>query len=126
MSNINNNMQTQTSSALHNVIMEAGGKDRPLILAPRNYNPRYQYKFKSTDADTTPAPPGNDGTLQQLQPRGEVRETFVTLPEDIHKWITTKAKVVQIILTGMDNNIYSTVDACPNALEMWKVIERLK
>nr|GEX55279.1 hypothetical protein [Tanacetum cinerariifolium] len=54
-------MQTQTSNTLHNAIMEAGGKDRPLMLAP-----------------------------------------------------------------GIDNNIYSTVDACPNACEMWKAIERLK
>nr|GFC26400.1 hypothetical protein [Tanacetum cinerariifolium] len=30
------------------------------------------------------------------------------------------------ILTGIDNDIYSTVDACPNACEMWKVTERLK
>nr|GEU74820.1 hypothetical protein [Tanacetum cinerariifolium] len=34
MSNTNNNLKTQTSSDLHNAIMEAGGKDRPLILAP--------------------------------------------------------------------------------------------
>nr|GEW84629.1 hypothetical protein [Tanacetum cinerariifolium] len=27
---------------------------------------------------------------------------------------------------GIDNNIYSTVDASPNACEMWKAIERLK
>nr|GFA13873.1 hypothetical protein [Tanacetum cinerariifolium] len=26
----------------------------------------------------------------------------------------------------IDNDIYSTVDACPNAREMWKVIKRLK
>ncbi|GKB37461.1 hypothetical protein Tco_0882403 [Tanacetum coccineum] len=32
----------------------------------------------------------------------------------------------EIILTGIDNDIYSTVDACPNACEMWKAIERLK
>ncbi|GJV34148.1 hypothetical protein Tco_1394548 [Tanacetum coccineum] len=31
-----------------------------------------------------------------------------------------------IILTGIDNDIYSTVDACPNACEMWKAIKRLK
>nr|GEV07539.1 hypothetical protein [Tanacetum cinerariifolium] len=31
-----------------------------------------------------------------------------------------------IILTGIDNDIYSIVDACPNACEMWKAIERLK
>ncbi|GKB56056.1 hypothetical protein Tco_0912242 [Tanacetum coccineum] len=37
MSNTNNNMQTQRSSALHNAIMKAGGKDRPLMLAPGYY-----------------------------------------------------------------------------------------
>nr|GEY65155.1 hypothetical protein [Tanacetum cinerariifolium] len=59
MSNTNNNLQTQTSNALHNAIMKERGKDRPPMLAP-----------------------------------------------------------------GIDNNIYSTVDACPNACEMWKAIER--
>ncbi|GJY10362.1 retrovirus-related pol polyprotein from transposon TNT 1-94 [Tanacetum coccineum] len=34
-------------------------------------------------------------------------------------------KVVQTLLPK-DNDIYSTVDACPNAYEMWKAIERLK
>nr|GEW00168.1 hypothetical protein [Tanacetum cinerariifolium] len=34
MSNTNNTMHTQTSNALHNAIMEAGGKDRPPMLAP--------------------------------------------------------------------------------------------
>ncbi|GJZ84008.1 hypothetical protein Tco_0649181 [Tanacetum coccineum] len=37
MSNTNNNLQTQTSNALHNAIMEACGKDRPPMLAPGNY-----------------------------------------------------------------------------------------
>nr|GEY48276.1 hypothetical protein [Tanacetum cinerariifolium] len=30
------------------------------------------------------------------------------------------------VLPGIDNDIYSTVDACSNACEMWKAIERLK
>nr|GFA63850.1 hypothetical protein [Tanacetum cinerariifolium] len=30
------------------------------------------------------------------------------------------------IETGIDNAIYSIVDACPNACEIWKAIERLK
>ncbi|GJV72752.1 hypothetical protein Tco_1492747 [Tanacetum coccineum] len=34
MSNTNTNLQTQTSNALHNAIMEAGGKDRLPMLAP--------------------------------------------------------------------------------------------
>ncbi|GKB26853.1 hypothetical protein Tco_0866254 [Tanacetum coccineum] len=40
--------------------------------------------------------------------------------------LNAEAEAVQIILTGIDNDIYSTVDACPNACEMWKAIERLK
>nr|GEU73949.1 ribonuclease H-like domain-containing protein [Tanacetum cinerariifolium] len=30
------------------------------------------------------------------------------------------------IFEGIDNDIYSTVDACPNACEMWKAIKKLK
>nr|GFB46365.1 hypothetical protein [Tanacetum cinerariifolium] len=40
--------------------------------------------------------------------------------------LSAEAEAVQIILTRIDNDIYSTVDACPNACEMWKAIERLK
>nr|GEV20191.1 hypothetical protein [Tanacetum cinerariifolium] len=61
MSNTNNNLQTQTSNALLNAIMDAGGKDRSLMLAH-----------------------------------------------------------------GIDNDIYTTLDACPNACESWKANERLK
>ncbi|GJR59334.1 reverse transcriptase domain-containing protein [Tanacetum coccineum] len=56
---LSNTMQTQTSNALHNAIMEAGGKDRPPMLA-----------------------------------------------------------------LGIDNDIYSTIDVRPNAMEMWRVIKR--
>ncbi|GKA92155.1 hypothetical protein Tco_0814080 [Tanacetum coccineum] len=76
----NNNLQTNTSTALHNTIMEAGSKDRPSMLAP----------------------------------------------EEIKKKIDAEAESVQIILTGIDNDIYSVVDACPNAMEMWKEIKRSK
>ncbi|GJV56084.1 gag-pol polyprotein [Tanacetum coccineum] len=37
MSNSNTNLQTQSSNALHNAIMEAGSKDHPPMLAPGNY-----------------------------------------------------------------------------------------
>ncbi|GJU53389.1 gag-pol polyprotein [Tanacetum coccineum] len=45
MSNTNNNLQTQTSNALHNAIMEADGKDRPPMLAPGN-NVQWKSKIK--------------------------------------------------------------------------------
>ncbi|GJV29428.1 hypothetical protein Tco_1385876 [Tanacetum coccineum] len=58
MSNTNNNMQTQTSNALHNAIMEAGGKNHPPMLAPENHP--YQYKFRAINTDATPTTLGND------------------------------------------------------------------
>ncbi|GKA35448.1 hypothetical protein Tco_0721939 [Tanacetum coccineum] len=34
MSNTNNTLQTQSSNALHNAIIESGGKDCPPMLSP--------------------------------------------------------------------------------------------
>ncbi|GJV50009.1 retrovirus-related pol polyprotein from transposon TNT 1-94 [Tanacetum coccineum] len=45
---------------------------------------------------------------------------------NIRDQLNTEAEAVQIILTRIDNDIYSIVDACPNACEMWKAIEKLK
>nr|GEU81842.1 putative ribonuclease H-like domain-containing protein [Tanacetum cinerariifolium] len=53
-------------------------------------------------------------------------ETYKTVSQDIRDQLNAEAEAVQIILTWIDNDIYSTVDACPNACEMWKAIERLK
>ncbi|GKC69657.1 hypothetical protein Tco_1115540 [Tanacetum coccineum] len=40
------------------------------------------------------------------------------LAPETRKKIDAEAKIVYIILTGIDNDIYFTVDACPNAEEM--------
>nr|GEX30214.1 hypothetical protein [Tanacetum cinerariifolium] len=53
-----------------------------------------------------------------------IRETYKNVSQDIRDQLNAKAEAVQIILTEIDNDIYSTVDACPNACEMWKAIER--
>ncbi|GJR80501.1 hypothetical protein Tco_0151286 [Tanacetum coccineum] len=53
-------------------------------------------------------------------------ENYKNVSQDIRDQLNAEAEAVQIILTGIDNDIYSTVDACPNACEMWKAIERLK
>ncbi|GJW11897.1 ribonuclease H-like domain-containing protein [Tanacetum coccineum] len=107
MSN-NNNLQTNTSSALHNAIMEAGGKDRPPMLAPGNYNEPYEYK---SIPNPEPVTPGNDGFTSTRQAR--VMDANVS--EHIKKNIDAEAEAVQIILIGIANDIYSTVDACLNA-----------
>nr|GFA67509.1 hypothetical protein [Tanacetum cinerariifolium] len=53
-------------------------------------------------------------------------ETYKNVSQDIRDQLNAEAEAVQIILTGIDNVIYSTFDACPNACEMWKVIKMLK
>nr|GFA44182.1 hypothetical protein [Tanacetum cinerariifolium] len=53
-------------------------------------------------------------------------ENYKNVSQDIRDQLNHEAEVVQIILTWIDNDIYSTVDACPNACEIWKAIERLK
>ncbi|GKA87227.1 hypothetical protein Tco_0808938 [Tanacetum coccineum] len=143
MLNTNTNLQTHTSNALHNAIMEAGGKDRPPMLASGNYvqwksrikryidtkpnnelihyclqNP--PYKFKWTEK-TVPVAEGSSETTTE-----GYMENYKNVSQDIRDQLNAKAEAVQIILTGIDNDIYSTVDACPNACEMWKAIERLK
>nr|GFB61991.1 hypothetical protein [Tanacetum cinerariifolium] len=55
-----------------------------------------------------------------------VFETYKNVKQEIRDQLNAEAEAVQIILIGIDNDIYSTVDACLNASEMWKAIERLK
>ncbi|GKD10184.1 integrase, catalytic region, zinc finger, CCHC-type containing protein [Tanacetum coccineum] len=139
----NNNMQTQTSNTLHNAIMEAGGKDRPLMLALGNYvqwksrikryintkpnnelihyclqNPPYKFKWIEK---IVPVAEGSSETTTD-----DYMENYKNVSQDIRDQLNAEAETVQIILTGIDNDIYSTVDACPNASEMWKAIKRLK
>nr|GEV32734.1 hypothetical protein [Tanacetum cinerariifolium] len=136
-------MQTQTSNTLHNVIMEAGSKDRPPMLAPGNY---VQWKSRiKRYIDTKPNhelihycltnPPYKLGWIYKeiLISEGSLitrterfQETYKNVSQEIRDQLNAEAKAVQIILTGIDNDIYSTVDACPNACEMWKAIGRLK
>nr|GEX43606.1 retrovirus-related Pol polyprotein from transposon TNT 1-94 [Tanacetum cinerariifolium] len=53
-----------------------------------------------------------------------VFETYQNIKQEIRDQLNAEAEAVQIILTGIDNDIYLIVDACPNAYEMWKAIER--
>nr|GEY71991.1 hypothetical protein [Tanacetum cinerariifolium] len=136
-------MQTQTSNTLHNAIMEAGSKDSPPMLAPGNYvqwksrikryidtkpnhelihyyleNPPYKLDWKDIEV---PISEGSPITTTE-----RIHETYKNVSQEIRDQLNAEAEVVQIILTGIDNDIYSTVDACPNACEMWKAIKRLK
>nr|GEW73745.1 hypothetical protein [Tanacetum cinerariifolium] len=123
--------------------MEAGGKDRLPMLAPGNYvqwksritryidtKPNHEpihyclknslYKYTWADKDV----PVSEGSTETTTER--YMENYKNVLQDIRDQLNAEAEAVQIILTGIDNYIYSTVDACPNTCEMWKAIERLK
>nr|GEY37502.1 hypothetical protein [Tanacetum cinerariifolium] len=53
-------------------------------------------------------------------------ETYKNVSQEIRDQLNAEAKAVQIILTWIYNDIYLTIDACSNACEMRKAIERLK
>nr|GEY63581.1 hypothetical protein [Tanacetum cinerariifolium] len=48
------------------------------------------------------------------------QETYKNVSQDIRDQLNAEVEAVQIILTGIDNDMYSTVDACPNACECEK------
>nr|GEX51274.1 hypothetical protein [Tanacetum cinerariifolium] len=109
-------MQTQTSNTLHNAITEADSKDRPPMLAPGNY---VQWKFRIKRYNDTK--PNHDFIHYCLEnPPYQLDWTNIEVPVSEGSPITTTERI------RINNDIYSTVDACTNACEMWKEIERLK
>nr|GEY12391.1 hypothetical protein [Tanacetum cinerariifolium] len=131
-------MQTQTSNTLHNAIMEAGGKDRLLMLAPGNYvqwksiikryivtKPNYElinyclmnppYKYTWADKAVLVTEGSSETTTKRYM------ENYKNVSQDICDQLNAEAEVVQIILTEIANDIYSIVYACPNACEMEQI-----
>ncbi|GJS15863.1 hypothetical protein Tco_0410335 [Tanacetum coccineum] len=81
-------------------------------------NPPYTYQWAEK---TVPVAEGSSEITTE-----RYMENYKNVSLDILDQLNAEAKAVQIILTGIDNDIYSTVDACSNACEMWKTIKRLK
>nr|GEU90396.1 hypothetical protein [Tanacetum cinerariifolium] len=108
--------------------MKAGDKDPSPMLAPGNYvqwkfkikryintkpnnelihyclqNPPYKFKWTKMNV---PVAEGSSKTTTEVY-----MENYKNMSHDIRDQLNTEAKAVQIILTGIDNDIYSTVDA---------------
>nr|GEY69174.1 hypothetical protein [Tanacetum cinerariifolium] len=129
---------------MHNNIMTAGSRDRPPMLATERY-PQWQSRFLRY-IDTRP----NGDALRKCILKGPYQPTTVIIlvvPATENSLAVSKQTVVKIIftmspenkahfesekeaihllLTGTENEIYSTVDACKTAHEMWEAIERLQ
>nr|GEX66095.1 hypothetical protein [Tanacetum cinerariifolium] len=132
------NITSSTDSQMHNNIMAAGSRDRPLMLAPGRY-PQWRSRFLRY-VDTRP----NGEALRKCILSGPYKPTTVlvqvveatddSLAVPKHTTVETpknmspenkahflaKKEAIHLILTGIGDDIYSTVDASQTAQEMWE------
>ncbi|GKA56742.1 hypothetical protein Tco_0755814, partial [Tanacetum coccineum] len=129
---------------MHNNIMAAGSKDRPPMLGPGRYS-QWRSRFLRY-IDTKPngeglrksilsgpyvpstvlvqavaATEGNP-TIQQHT----TIETILNMTPENKEHFLSEKEAIFLLLTGIGDDIYSTVDACKTANEMWIAIERLQ
>ncbi|GJR48069.1 retrovirus-related pol polyprotein from transposon TNT 1-94 [Tanacetum coccineum] len=129
---------------MHNNIMAAGSKDRPPMLGPGRYS-QWRSRFLWY-IDTKP----NGGGLKKSILSGpyvpttvqvqaveatEVRpavpqhtsvETILNMNPENKEHFQSEKEVIFLLLTGIGDEIYSTVDACNTANEIWIAIKRLQ
>ncbi|GJW04147.1 hypothetical protein Tco_1563003 [Tanacetum coccineum] len=129
---------------MHNNIMAAGSRDRPPMLATGRYAQwrsrflRYIDTRPNGDAlqkcilkgpytptiITTPAVPATEDSPPV--PEQTTVETVTNMTPENRAHFESEKEAIHLILTGIGDEIYSTVDACQTAQEMWEAIERLQ
>ncbi|GJU84096.1 hypothetical protein Tco_1291642 [Tanacetum coccineum] len=129
---------------MHNNIMAAGSKDRPPMLGPGRYSQwrsrflRYidtkgngeylrkcifegPYKLTSVVIEAVAA------TVNSPEvPQHDEAETVHNMSAENKLYFQAEKEAIFLLLTGIGDEIYSTVDACNTANEMWIAIERLQ
>nr|GEV43811.1 hypothetical protein [Tanacetum cinerariifolium] len=113
---------------MHNNIMTAGLRDRPLMLGTGRYA-QWQSRFLTYN-DTRP----NGDALRKCIPAVPITHDSLKVPErtavetiltlENNKHYQSEKEAIHLLLTGIEDEIYSTVDACKTAHDMWIVIER--
>ncbi|GJV79763.1 retrovirus-related pol polyprotein from transposon TNT 1-94 [Tanacetum coccineum] len=129
---------------MHNNIMAAGSRDRPPMLATGRYAQwrsrflRYIDTRPNGDAlrkcilkgpytptiVTTPAVPATEDS--PAVPEQTTVETVTNMTPENRAHFESEKEAIHLILTRIGDEIYSTVDACQTAQEMWEAIERLQ
>ncbi|GJY08440.1 hypothetical protein Tco_0375494 [Tanacetum coccineum] len=124
--------------------MAAGSRDRPPMLATGRYAQwrsrflRYIDTRPNGDAlrkcilkgpytptfVTTPAVPATEDS--PAVPEQTTVETVTNMTPENRAHYESEKEAIHLILTGIGDEIYSTVDACQTAQEMWEAIERLQ
>nr|GEY00747.1 hypothetical protein [Tanacetum cinerariifolium] len=135
---------SSTDSQMHNNIMAAGSRDHPPMLATGRY-PQWRSRFLRY-IDTRPngdalrkfilSSPYKPTTVlvQAIAttddspsiPEHTTVETPMNVSPENKAYFQAKKEAIHLILTGIGDEIYSTVDACQTASEMWEAIEMLQ
>nr|GEV14325.1 integrase, catalytic region, zinc finger, CCHC-type, peptidase aspartic, catalytic [Tanacetum cinerariifolium] len=136
------NVTSSTDSQMHNNIMAAGSMYHPPMLAPGRY-PQWRSLFLRY-VDTRP----NDEALRKCIlsgpykpitilvqaveatndslaiPEHTIVETPMNMSPENKAHFLAEKEAIHLILTGIGDEIYSTIDACQIAQEIWEAIER--
>nr|GFA04464.1 opie2 pol protein [Tanacetum cinerariifolium] len=123
MSNNNNNVQTQTSNALHNAIMEAGGKDRPPMLAPAETvttSNELDFLFSSMFNELL-----NGTTIVVLKSSAVIAAAAPNQRQQTRRQLETDGQMCMFTLTFDRFDVWELVDKplCKNVINMkwlWK------
>nr|GEX20503.1 integrase, catalytic region, zinc finger, CCHC-type, peptidase aspartic, catalytic [Tanacetum cinerariifolium] len=108
---------SSTDSQMHNNIMAAGSRDRPPMLVVGRY-PQWHSQFLRY-IDTRP----NGEALRKCILSDK---TPMNMSPENKAHFEAKKEAIHLILIGIGDEIYSTVDACQTAQEIWEAIERLQ
>ncbi|GJT52010.1 gag-pol polyprotein [Tanacetum coccineum] len=129
---------------MHNNIMVAGSKDRPPMLGPGRYS-HWRSRFLRY-IDTKPNGEGLRKSILSgpyvpsivlvqavaategnpaIQQHTTIEILLNMTPENKEHFLSEK-EAIFLLLTGIGDDIYSTVDACKTANEIWIAIERLQ
>ncbi|GJR20456.1 retrovirus-related pol polyprotein from transposon TNT 1-94 [Tanacetum coccineum] len=129
---------------MHNNIMAAGSKDRPPMLGPGRYSQWRSRFLRYIDTKNNGeglkkcilnGPYVPTSVLIQAVPAAEGRpafqqhtaiETVLNMTPENKEHFQSEKEIIFLLLTGIRDEIYSTVDACNTANEMWIAIERLQ
>ncbi|GJZ37063.1 hypothetical protein Tco_0583254 [Tanacetum coccineum] len=103
---------------MHNNIMAAGSKERPPMLGPGRYSQWHSRFLRYLDTKS------NGEYLDEAASLSE--ETIHNMTAENKLYFQAEKEAIFLILTGIGDEIYSTVDACNTAKEMWTAIERLQ
>ncbi|GJR11933.1 hypothetical protein Tco_0794585 [Tanacetum coccineum] len=65
-------------------------------------------------------------TIEEAVPEHTIVETYKNTTPENYAYFDAKVEAIHMILSGIRDDIYSIVDACTTAKEMWIAIERLQ